>query len=224
LGGPNTQVGAFIALLMFPTILTMFISGVWHGAGYGFIIWGLLHGLYLTINHGWRVIAARVWPDRKSYIRVMRPVGWVLTFVSVAATMVFFRAITITSAIDIMKGLIGFNGVALPQDLLDRLGPLGAAFHGFGVTAAQSWNVRDFAQLAIWISVQMFIALACPNTIQILSHYEPALGVKPRPAKLGIGRLLEWNASLPWAIAMSVVTAIVIVSISGPSEFLYWQF
>jgi D-alanyl-lipoteichoic acid acyltransferase DltB (MBOAT superfamily) len=224
LGGPNTQVGAFISLLMFPTILTMFVSGLWHGAGYGFIIWGLLHGLYLTINHGWRVIAARVWPDRKSYVRVMRPVGWVLTFVSVAATMVFFRAITISSAIDIVKGLIGLNGVALPQDLLDRLGPLGAAFHGFGVTAAQSWDVLDFAQLAIWISVQMFIALACPNTIQILSHYEPALGVKPRPAKRGIGRLLEWNASLPWAIAMSVITAIAIVSISGPSEFLYWQF
>jgi D-alanyl-lipoteichoic acid acyltransferase DltB (MBOAT superfamily) len=224
LGGPSTHVGAFISLLMFPIILTMFVSGFWHGAGYGFIIWGLLHGLYLTINHGWRVVAARVWPDRKSYVRVMRPVGWVLTFVSVAAAMVFFRAVTITSAIDIVKGLIGLNGVALPQDLLDRLGPLGAAFHGLGVTAARSWDVRDFAQLAIWISVQMFIALACPNTLQILSQYEPALGVKPRPAKLGIGRLLEWNASLPWAIAVSGITAITIVSIRGPSEFLYWQF
>ena len=64
-GGPNTQVGAFISLLMFPTILTMFVSGLWHGAGYGFIVWGLLHGLYLTINHGWRVVAARLWPDQE---------------------------------------------------------------------------------------------------------------------------------------------------------------
>jgi D-alanyl-lipoteichoic acid acyltransferase DltB (MBOAT superfamily) len=224
LGGPNTQLGAFISLLMFPTILTMFISGLWHGAGYGFIIWGLLHGLYLTINHGWRVIAARVWPDRKSYVRVMKPVGWLLTFASVAATMVFFRATTIASAIDIVKGLIGLNGVALPQDLFDRAGSLGGALHALGVVADKAWSVRDFAQLGIWIFVQMFIALACPNTLQILSQYEPALGVKPRPAKLGIGRLLEWNASLPWAIVVSGIAAIAIVFISGPSEFLYWQF
>jgi D-alanyl-lipoteichoic acid acyltransferase DltB (MBOAT superfamily) len=44
----HTWVRALISLLMFPTILTMFISGLWHGADYGFIIWGLLHGFYLT--------------------------------------------------------------------------------------------------------------------------------------------------------------------------------
>jgi alginate O-acetyltransferase complex protein AlgI len=221
-GGPNTQVGAFLLLLMFPTMLTMFVSGLWHGAGYGFIVWGLLHGLYLTINHGWRVVAPRLWPDRKSYVRVMKPVGWVLTFVAVTASMVFFRSTTIASAIDIVKGLIGLNGIALPQALFDQLGPLSAALHRLG--AVQSWSVRDFAQLAIWIFVLMFVALACPNTLQMLSRYEPALGVKPRPTKLGIERVLEWNASLPWAIAVSGIAAIAIVSISGPSEFLYWQF
>jgi D-alanyl-lipoteichoic acid acyltransferase DltB (MBOAT superfamily) len=224
LGGPNTQLGAFISLLMFPTILTMFISGLWHGAGYGFIIWGLLHGLYLTINHGWRVVAARVWPDRKGYPRVMNPAGWVLTFVSVAATMVFFRATTIASAIDIVKGLIGLNGVALPQDLFDRVGSLGAALQRLGVAADKVWSVRDFAQLGIWIFVQMFISLVCPNTLRILSKYEPALGVKPRPAKPGIGWLFQWSASIPWAIAVSGIAAIAIISTSGPSEFLYWQF
>lgn len=223
-GGPNTQVGAFLSLLMFPMILTMFISGLWHGAGYGFVVWGLLHGLYLTINHGWRVVAARLWPDRKNYVRVMKPVGWVLTFVSVTAAMVFFRSTTMASAVDIVKGLIGLNGIALPQPLFDQLGPLGAAMHRLGVVTANSWSVRDFAQLAIWIAVLLFIALACPNTLQMLSRYEPALGVKPRAAKLGIGRVLEWNTSLPWAIAVSGLAAIAIVSIAGPSEFLYWQF
>jgi D-alanyl-lipoteichoic acid acyltransferase DltB (MBOAT superfamily) len=223
LGGPNTQVGAFISLLMFPTILTMFVSGFWHGAGYGFLVWGLLHGLYLTVNHGWRVVAARVWP-RKSYVRVMRPVGWVLTFISVTASMVFFRSPTLTSAIDIVKGLVGLNGIALPQDLFDHSGRLGAVLHGLGLIAAQSWSMRDFFQLAIWISVLMFIALACPNTLEIISRYEPALGVKPLATQRGIVGVLQWNASLSWAIIVSGIAAIAIVSISGPSEFLYWQF
>jgi hypothetical protein len=154
----------------------------------------------------------------------MNPAGWVLTFVSVAVTMAFFRATTIASAIDIVKGLVGLNGVALPQGFFDRAGSLGAALHAVGVVADRVWSVGDCANLGIWIFVQMFIALVCPNTLRILSQFEPALGVKPRPAKPGIGWLLRWNASLPWAVAVSGIAAVAINSISGPSEFLYWQF
>jgi len=140
--------------------------------------------------------------------------------------MVFFRAPTMTSAIDLVKGIIGLNGIALPQALFDRLGPLTNTFHGIGVIAAVSFSSRDFVKTAIWISVLMFVALACPNTLQILARYEPALGVKPQSTQLMIGkiRIVEWGASLPWAIAVSAITAIAIVSMGGPSEFLYWQF
>jgi len=224
IGGRNPTVGAFVSLLMFPTVITMFISGLWHGAGYGFIVWGLLHGFYLTINHGWRVVAARLWPDRRSYDRVMRPTGLVLTFVSVTAAMVLFRSPTMASAIDLLKGIIGLNGVALPQELFDRLGPLSSIFHGVGVIADESWSSHDFAKTMIWISFLMFIALACPNTLQILARYEPALGMKPRSTRTVMGRIVEWDPSLPWAIGVSAIAAIAIVSIGGPSEFLYWQF
>ena len=63
LAGHNTTIGAFAYLLMFPILITMFVSGLWHGAGYGFVIWGLIHGFYLTINHAWRLIRPRLWPD-----------------------------------------------------------------------------------------------------------------------------------------------------------------
>jgi alginate O-acetyltransferase complex protein AlgI len=223
-GGRNATVGAFASLLMFPAVLTMFVSGLWHGAGYGFIIWGLLHGFYLTINHGWRAVAARLWPDRRSYERIMAPAGLVLTFVSVTTAMVFFRSATITSAIDLIKGIIGLNGIALPQVVFDRFGSLAGTLHSVGVIADASWDSHEFAKTAIWISALMFIALACPNTLQILARYEPALGVRSQPTKLGLGRIIEWNASLPWAIAVSAVAAAAIASIGGPSEFLYWQF
>ena len=32
---------------------TMLLGGLWHGAGWNFVIWGGLHGIYLVINHGW---------------------------------------------------------------------------------------------------------------------------------------------------------------------------
>jgi alginate O-acetyltransferase complex protein AlgI len=225
-GGRNQTVGAFVSLLMGPTLVTMFVSGLWHGAGYGFIVWGLLHGCYLTINHAWRLVAVRLWPDRLRYDRVMKPVGLVLMFVSITTAMIFFRASTLTSAIDLVKGIIGLNGIALPQALFDHLGPLTSTFHGIGVIPAESWSSQDFGKTAIWIGFLMFVAFACPNTLQILARYEPALGVKPQPTKFVIGRIkiLEWGPSLPWAIAVSAIAGIAIVSIGGPSEFLYWQF
>jgi alginate O-acetyltransferase complex protein AlgI len=153
----------------------------------------------------------------------MKPAGLVLTLLSVTSAMIFFRSPTMTSAIDLVKGLVGLNGIGLPQKLLEHLGSLGERLHAAGV-AAESWSLQDFVKTVIWISVLMFIALACPNTLQILARYEPALGVTAQSAKLPIGSMIEWDASLPWAIVVSAVAAIAIVSMGGPSEFLYWQF
>lgn len=224
-GGRNMTAGAFVSLLMIPTVITMFVCGLWHGAGYGFVVWGLLHGVYITINHAWRVIAARLWPDRVRYNRVMAPLGSVLTFVTVTASMVFFRAPTITSAIDLVKGMVGLHGIAVPEALFQHLGPLARTFHQLGVIAVPG-SSHDFVKMLTWILFLMFIALACPNTLEILGHYEPALGVKPRPGRLVIGRMAigEWSPSFRWAIAVSAIAAIAIFFINGPSEFLYWNF
>jgi hypothetical protein len=78
----------------------------------------------------------------------------------------------------------------------------------------------------MWIAILLFIALVCPNTLQILAPYEPALGVKPRSIAPMIGkiRIPAWSPSLPWAVAVSAAAAVAVFSIGGPSEFLYWQF
>jgi alginate O-acetyltransferase complex protein AlgI len=208
--GRNPPLGAFVSLLMVPLITTMFIAGLWHGAGYGFIIFGLMHGVYFVINHGWRVYAAQRWRDRAAYTRVMKPVGWALTFVAVMTAMLFFRATTVRSAIDLVKGVFGLNGVALP--------------HSPAAIAATYGT--DIKHAAMWVAILLFIVLICPNTLQILAPYEPALGVKPASTAPIIGRLRipAWGPSLPWAVAIAVVAAVAIFSIGGPSEFLYWQF
>jgi alginate O-acetyltransferase complex protein AlgI len=208
--GRNPPIGAFVSLLIVPLIITMFISGLWHGAGYGFIIFGLMHGVYLAVNHTWRVYAAHRWRDRAAYARVMQPAGWALTAVSVTTAMLFFRATTVRSAVDLAKGVFGLNGVALP--------------HGAAAIAATYGT--DIKQAAIWVAILLFIALVCPNTVEILAPYEPALGVKPKPTApfLGGFQIPAWGPSLPWAVAISVVAAVAIFSTGGPSEFLYWQF
>jgi alginate O-acetyltransferase complex protein AlgI len=226
LAGSNTTIGAFVYVLTFPILLTMFVSGLWHGAAYGFVVWGLLHGFYLTTNHAWRLIRPQLWSDRQSYVRFMQPLGRLLTFTSVAVAMVFFRSPTLTSAIDLVKGLIGQNGVALPQAIFDHLGPLAGWLHRGGVASVDSelWSGQEFARMVMWIFALILIALACPNTLQMLARYEPALGVKPLTTNFAGRRIIEWNPCLPWAIGMSIVTAIGIFFVGGQSEFLYWQF
>jgi alginate O-acetyltransferase complex protein AlgI len=209
-GVRNPTLGAFVSLLIVPLITTMFISGLWHGAGYGFIIWGLLHGVFLTINHAWRAFVAHRWRNRASYDHIMKPAGFVLTFVSVIAAMVFFRAQTVSSALDVAKGLFGLNGLAL----------------GRRAQAIAETYGTDIQKTAMWIAILLFIALVCPNTLQILAPYEPALGVKPQSIAPVIGKIgiPAWSPSVPWAIAISIVAVVAILSTGGPSEFLYWQF
>ena len=114
---------------------------------------GACHGVFLTINHGWRVFAAHRWPNRASYDRIMKPAGFVLTFVSVTAAMVFFRAQTVSSALDLAKGVFGLNGVALRH----------------GAQAIAETYGTDIQKTAMWIAILLFIALVCPNTLQILA-------------------------------------------------------
>jgi alginate O-acetyltransferase complex protein AlgI len=222
----NPTAGAFVSSLMVPTVITMFVSGLWHGAGYGFVVWGMLNGIYITINHAWRVVSAKLWPNRLSYDRIMKPAGFVLTFILVSATMVFFRAPSMSAAIDLVRGMMGLNGVALPPGILAHLAPLAKVFHRIGVVAEVSWNDRDFIKTIIWICLLMVIALACPNTLQLLARYEPALGVNAQSYKARRGglALIEWGPSLPWAIAISAIASIAVSFIGGPSEFLYWNF
>ena len=222
-GGKNTSLGAFLQLLMLPTVVTMFVSGIWHGAGYLFMIWGLMHGCYLTINHGWRLFAQRRWPKSAIYNRIMGPFGWLLTFVAVAASMVVFRATSVASAGNILRGMLGLNGIELPHSIYDRLGALESVLQSLGVSAGLTnfMNVRD---LILWLFVAAPIGLLMPNTLQVLDNYEPAIGVRPTGTNRIFGVRINWSPSMLWATLVAAVAAASIANIGGYTEFLYWQF
>ena len=191
---------AFIEFLMFPILLTMFVSGIWHGAGYTFIVWGVLHGLFLVVNHAWRLVGPKMWRDKSRYARFMQPAGFIITFTCVTASMVIFRSANLKTAADLLQGLVGLHGLGLKS----------------GIALRKS---------ALWIGGGAFIALACPNTLQILSRYEPALGWKPsRDDGATAKPRILWRPSLAWAVAVAVIVAIGILNLGGQSEFLYWQF
>ncbi len=88
-------------------IITMGLGGLWHGAAWTFILWGLLHGLYLVIEHvlrsalsGWRFLASRP----------MQVLWALLTLLAVTLAWVLFRAESLEQAITFYGALAGLNG------------------------------------------------------------------------------------------------------------------
>ncbi len=86
---------------MIVTLIVFFISGVWHGPTYGYIIFGTLHGVGIIINHIFNKITT---------IKLSNFFGWLLTLLYVNFTFIFFRCENLESAIVIIKNMVGFNG------------------------------------------------------------------------------------------------------------------
>src|SRR5690606_16282794 len=121
-------------------LITMLLGGLWHGAGWTFVLWGALHGVYLVINHAWLALRRRLGQDRHHSTPWGRRAGCLLTFIAVVIAWVLFRAPDIDSAMAILRAMAGFNGLVLPEAWLVKLGAAGemltAAGIGFGATPA----------------------------------------------------------------------------------------
>ncbi|WP_340394235.1 MBOAT family O-acyltransferase [Paenibacillus sp. FSL E2-0177] len=84
-------------------IITFLLGGFWHGAGWLFILWGLLHGVGQAVEKCW---------GRWGF-SLPKWLSWLLTFIFVNITWVFFRAEHISQAFRLLKGMSGLNGVSL---------------------------------------------------------------------------------------------------------------
>lgn len=128
-------------------LITFFLVGLWHGAGWTFVIWGLLHGLGLVTFHFWQ----------KAPFRFPRFVSWIITFNFVNAAWVFFRARTFPDALKVLKGMAGFTGVTLPEGLVPYLAVLKQYGVKFGqVLTTIRWNQRTFSTFVIFFSLAVF--------------------------------------------------------------------
>jgi hypothetical protein len=225
IGRKRPTIGAFLILLCWPTVFTMFLSGFWHGAGYTFLAWGILHGVYLTINHAWRQWRPK-W-DKAVYERIMKPLGFVLTFVAVTVGMVLFRAPTIESALRILHGMAGLDGASVPMALLNRSASLASVLHRLGIGGDMS-SGAVFTAATLWVVALFLIATVMPNSLELMRRYEPALYFEPAKANASkpVWRLgmmtVSWTGG--WAILISVFFVFGALGLSRPSEFLYWQF
>jgi D-alanyl-lipoteichoic acid acyltransferase DltB (MBOAT superfamily) len=100
----------FLHMVAWPMLFTMFLAGVWHGAGKQFLVFGVLHGTYLVINHAWRIFVPH---DSKLQKLFIPPVGMALTYFAVLAGQIFFGAGSVRASLSILSSMIGRNGFGL---------------------------------------------------------------------------------------------------------------
>jgi D-alanyl-lipoteichoic acid acyltransferase DltB (MBOAT superfamily) len=145
---------------MLATFAAMFIAGIWHGAGWTFMLWGAFHGGALVLNH--------VWKRRK--LPMPKILGWLLTFGFVNFSFVLFRAKSIPDALKVLKGMLGQNGI-LPATIQSF------AFSDLG--RGQFWKLL-MAQIkgndgTIWmVLLCLAFTLVFKNSTQLEQGFKPS--------------------------------------------------
>jgi len=86
-------------------LLTMVLGGIWHGAGWMFLLWGLLHGLFLILVHTLTNVSFFTFS-------LPKPLGILLTFTTVTLLWVLFRAESLTEALHYYQVLFDFTALS----------------------------------------------------------------------------------------------------------------
>jgi alginate O-acetyltransferase complex protein AlgI len=122
---------------------TMVIAGIWHGAGWTFVLFGTLHGAALVMQTAARMLG----------VAIGGVVGWALTFMTVIVGWVFFRAETVAGALSMLSAMFDMKGLRL------------SASSGFVDLVPTAWTIPGL------IAAGLFVVLSMPNTTEIFEPW-----------------------------------------------------
>ncbi len=207
-------------------LLTMLLGGLWHGAGWTFVVWGGLHGLYLIVNHQWQSVRRKL--GFEGTTAVGRAGARLLTFGCVIVAWVFFRADGFGTATKLLGAMFLADGIPLPSKIaahLAALGPLGSlvAVRGGGPTPN---GLIEAGPALRWIVVLWAIAWFAPNTQELLARYRPVLGHAGSDGRPRRAPRLAWQPGYAWSVVVALLAAAALANmwIGDNAEFLYFQF
>ncbi|MEY2539247.1 MAG: alginate O-acetyltransferase complex protein AlgI [Verrucomicrobiota bacterium] len=142
-------------------VIVMFLGGLWHGAAWTFVVWGLLHGTYLVVERVVRALLEnRPWANN----RATRALAGVATYAAICIAWVFFRASDFTIARRMLFGM--FGGHAHGDAILSTREMLQIGIVTAGMIVVH-WSLRDSSiELAVtrlprWIVTALWAAMAC---------------------------------------------------------------
>ena len=198
--------GGFTEIVFYPLMTTMLIAGVWHGAGMQYVLFGLLHGFYLVINHAWRLFTPN---GHRLHAKLPHPLSVLLTFSAVLTGQVLFRANNVKDASYVLGTLVGMHGMG---NDLSRISYL------HEVPSSSSFMVHT-ASSSVALAICFFIVWALPNTQEFLGQLD-----KESVRSKTIFPSLIWQPNMMWSLTLTVLLCSSILLLDASTRFLYFQF
>ncbi len=187
-------------------ILTMLLGGLWHGASWTFIIWGLLHGIFLLINHFWRSFFNNRLPNIYEKIKfnwAYQFISLSITFIAVTTAWVFFRANDIESALNLIKSMYPF---------------LQNFFQSQSNEAILNVRIVKSSHF-FWLFITLLIVFFSPSIIEIFNRSSVYL-----ESSLIKSSRFFWSTTYLWLTFVILIATASVISISSLSEFIYFNF
>ncbi|MBQ7956341.1 MAG: MBOAT family protein [Lachnospiraceae bacterium] len=194
------------ALRTYVNIMIVYlISGIWHGANWTFILWGVLHGILSVLTRLWHSMKKKLHlelPDRHILKEPAKCLSTLFTFLFVALAWTFFRADTISQAVEMITTAFTFEGEHIFVELA-----------GF-FRLPEFWSIirllnLDMHPLAPYFCMVPFVLLALFIIFFTKNLYETEDNIKP-----GILNAFGTAFLGVWCV----------LSLSGVSTFLYFNF
>ena len=181
------------ARMLLNLLITFLIGGLWHGAAWTFVFWGFMHGAALCIHRLWL----------KTGFHMNKIIAWILTFNFINIAWVFFRAPDFNSAIGILKGMAGLNGILISPHQADN--PFWQKMTIFGIRFGE-WRANlPASETYIYFFCILLIpfVLMTRNSNQLLERFSP-----------------NWKSAL--AAGLMMVAGLLLLN--EASSFLYFNF
>lgn len=200
--------GVTFTKAMTVTLISMTLVGLWHGAGWNYIVFGLVHGLMLVINHLWRTL-----PTHK---KLASQTGYTsasiaFTFIGVMLSLVLFRADSLSTALSLYQQLFNFQEWQWTHHVHQPV--ISDLARQFSVEVTPMGKILpQLIALLGWIFLM-------PNLQQVMAKQDYAIAHQPQPATR-----LTWQANYPWAMLTAVALVAALMGLRETGSFVYFQF
>ena len=184
--------------------LTMLIAGVWHGAGWTFIVWGAWHGIWLALHRVWLKAAVFRW--LRPVASVVRLFAVPLTFLMLTIGWVFFRAADLSTALSLLTSMTGL--------------------HGFTFSTETSLLATAFAwkRCLQLLAILSFIIWFAPTTQAFVTDLLP--DPKSEDKRDPFVPAIRWKPNVLYALFSTTIAMAAVTTLFLAQEhvFIYFQF
>ena len=200
----------------FALTLTMMVLGVWHGAGWTFVVWGAYNVALLLINQSWRAVRPSWGPSAAGAF-----CGWALTFTAFCAGAVFFRGADIDASWHLIHAMAGLGGTPMPDSVPVEWDDWAIKNGYFSEAFVRAWFGMNWSMVGtLWTAAAVAIALLAPDTMEIVDYRE---GDAQSNWRRAVGPL-EWRPSPVTFAFTGALFAVAFFELNRANEFLYYQF